>query len=162
MVVRLRWRVVSPRFCNPTTILRSCLGFLLENTFRLAWLSTKVTSMSAMEEWFSATTSLTETVDMGAVWEDEEEDIGFWLWLWGNVMNKSVEDADLCFICFCPSRDWRSCSSSLTKFMAPPTMEAWSPYSTITQKKLNNGTKYQLYIYWFNQRTYPLHVRRRH
>lgn len=49
------------RDCNPDTILSSCFGRLLDLIFRLAWLSTMVTSMSAMTAWFPPTVSAMDT-----------------------------------------------------------------------------------------------------
>lgn len=51
--VTLRCSGISRRLCSPTTSFTSCFGRRLESTFRLAWLSTTVTSMFAVAARFS-------------------------------------------------------------------------------------------------------------
>lgn len=121
-VVTLRWRTVRSRLWNPATIFKSCFGCRLESTLRLAWLSTIVTSMSAIAEWFSTTVSFVE-LRLRLV---EQE---YWGKLKKSAKGEEKPASDCWVICFWASRDWRSCSSSLTKFIAPPTMDAWSPYT---------------------------------
>lgn len=83
--------------------------------------------MSATAEWFLATISLGLVVLLALV-ESEE--------YWGNVKKlvkgEDEEEDELpasaksgrSLILLLASRVWRSCSSSLTKLIAPPTMDA--------------------------------------
>ena len=119
-VETLRWRMLSMRLWSPTTIFISCPGCFFESTFRFAWLSTMVTSMSATAHCFCSCAIVLPRVVY-----------------WGNVKNSAkgvVVDpfnpttfSCAWFVLFWPSIDCKSCSNSFTKFMAPPIIDAWSP-----------------------------------
>lgn len=137
-VVTLRWRILKRRACKEATIFKRSLGRFFERIFRLAWLSTIVTSMSAAAHRLLLLLLLTEE----SLFSVE----GFWavarVEYWGKVKNSANGDNDgdetgeekpssslSCFfvlLCWL-SIDCKNCSSSLTKLMAPPTIDAWSP-----------------------------------
>lgn len=131
---------------KPATNLKSCLGLRRDRIRRLACVSIKVTSISAMA-------ALVFDVYFLEFWDQV---------YWGykkNCAKGGVRNFVLAVVVLlllfssCPpipcciswsfwaSRDCKRCSSSFTNSIAPPTIEAWSPYTTKTQKKLINNKK---------------------
>lgn len=151
VVVTLRWSTVSPRFWIPATILNSWRGRCADSTRTLACVSTKMTSMSA-NPGSESRLSCSCTAWSQEYWGNEKK------WAKGGksatrpspvtlllppprplfpmaVLVQLCTLSDLDVGCrrsdlFCASRDCRNCSSSLMKSMAPPTIEAWSPWET--------------------------------
>lgn len=142
-VVTLRWRMVRRRVWKPETNFDICLGFFFERIRRFAWVSIKVTSMSAIEALLIKV---------------------YFLPTWEKVCSESEKNSangvnnELLFLvvgippgselivadCFRKFSFWTSsectrCSSSFTNSMAPPTMEAWSPCR-------NNGANWWKYL----------------
>lgn len=127
MVVTVRWRMVSWRDWIPPTNLESCLGLILRDMIlRFAWVSINVTSISA-------TAALVFDVNLLGQWDQV---------YWGQSSNCAkgvcttleveveVETSAWCRSwSFWASRECKRCSSSFTNSMAPPTMDAWSPYT---------------------------------
>jgi len=129
-VVTLRWRMVSLRLWRPRTIFMRWEGCFFERIFRLAWLSTIVTSMSATAHAFCSCFGVPRVV------------------YWGNVKNSAKgvfhsfnpTFSSPCFLLFSPSIDCKTCSNSFTKLIAPPMIDAWSPcFSKLTQLPLTNS-----------------------
>lgn len=128
--VTLRWRTESRRHWSPATNFNSCLGRLFESTFRLAWLSTIVTSMSPNAIGRGLSVASGELVSIQLFFELVE--------YWGKAKKSAKSEGEdrplLSGGCCCwgvvllwDSRVWRSCSSSFTKLIAPPIIDAWSP-----------------------------------
>jgi len=137
MVVTLRCRIVRKSVWKPATNLVSCPGFVLVRILRFAWVSINVTSISAIA-------ALVLDVYLLGVWDHV---------YWGYTKNCAKGGFDIamsslfcttscCKSCnFLASSDCKRCSSSFTNSMAPPTIEAWSPY---------NKTKNCILINWTN------------
>lgn len=133
-LVTLRCSTVSRWACRPTISRSSCLGRRRASTRRLAWLSTIVTSTSATADGFDdpdASTLPSSLVVGGAAGATVAALIEYC----GKVKklaNGGGGDASLRSAVhwrrdedrLCASSDWSSCSSSLTKLIAPPTMDA--------------------------------------
>lgn len=121
--------MINPRLCKPETTLRRSFGLLFVLILRLAWFSTRLTSISA--------NALTSCIKFSLTVEEPVEN-------WGTLKasEKGVADEipppgkEFSFGSPLEFRMWRRCSSSLMKFMAPPTIDAWSHW--------NHGKKYIL------------------
>lgn len=149
MVETVRWRIVRWSEWIPATNLESCdlaAIFLRERILRFAWVSIKVTSMSAVAPLVFEVYLL----------------LGQWLWdhecSWeyssncvkgddGTILEGVVTISSGLCCCWCwkswsfwASRDCRRCSSSFTNSMAPPTIEAWSP---CMQMQLHNQKQWE-------------------
>lgn len=135
--------MVSWSVWMPATNFESCLGLILRVKIRrFAWVSISVTSISAISAL------VFDVYLLGLCWWNHE------YWPWGISCPKNCENGDITdctnlglevvllssftvLLCiswsFWASRESKRCSSSFTNSMAPPTIEAWSPY---TQKQL--------------------------
>lgn len=139
----LRWRTLRCSVWNPVISFESCLGLRRERIRRFAWVSIKVTSISAMaalvfdvyllEIWDQVYWGYAKNCAKGGGTCNLELSalilLLSWSWSW-------LDPPLLLIPCrtwsFWASSDCKRCSSSLTNSIAPPTIEAWSPY---TQKE---------------------------
>lgn len=128
MVVTLRWRMDRRSVWKPATNFGSCLGFRRDRILRFAWVSIKLTSISAMA-------SSVFVVYLLGIWDH------VYCGYTKNCANGGCRNLQVVASSsingptpgcgswsFWASRDCKRCSSSFTNSMAPPTMEAWSPY----------------------------------
>lgn len=138
MVITLRWRMERWSVWKPATNLESCLGLRRDRIRRLAWVSIKVTSISAMaalvfdvyflEIWDQVYWGYTKNCAKGGVRD-------FVLAVVMLLLFSSAPPMPCCITwSFWASRDCKRCSSSLTNSIAPPTIEAWSPYTAAATK----------------------------
>lgn len=151
-MLTVRWRMVSWSVWTPATNFESCLGLILWVTIRrFAWVSIKVTSISAMsalvfdvnllgvccwdqEDWWPWETSLSKNCNNGVT-------IGCTTLEFAVVLLSSFTTLLGRSWSLWASRDCRRCSSSFTNSMAPPSIEAWSPYTK--KEKLIRRKEYQ-------------------
>lgn len=134
MVRRTEW--------NDATILESCRSLRRERIRIFAWVSIKVTSMSAMaalvSDVYLLLSWLLEQLNWGYAknWANGlpwicllssfSSTIIWWLLTLLLLLSPCSNNAN-----FLASSDCRMCSSSFTNSIAPPTIEAWSPYTII-------------------------------
>ena len=139
----LRWSTERESDCRAATSFESCGGpvvattevhwkpLLLDRILMLAWVSIRVTSRSSIAVF-------TELVEpflfswLGSYEWRKNCDRDRWGFSGSQFESWLVEDVtvwlSLSFWSFWTSRDSNWCSSSLIKSMAPPTIEAWSPF----------------------------------
>ena len=155
----LRCKTVSLRSSNATMALSNWPGLLWLWIFKFTWVWITVTSISATSDLFSAFTSSPQFPSSEPI-------------LHCGKMKKPLDGTtvELSFpslfflILFCASREWSSCSSSFTKSIAPPIIEAWSPLILNKTKKasiLQNCKTKDWNFIEFNDIKLPFEYRRR-
>lgn len=140
------------RHWSPATIFRSCFGLLFDSILRLAWLSTRFTSMSAITDLFSAADSLEFVAAAGELLAWFECVVEYC----GKEKKSAKSGDDMPFSCCCwwvlvlfwASRVWRCCSSFFTKFIAPPIIDAWSAWKWSLSLILEKGKHKELQNRW--------------
>lgn len=156
-VVTLRWRMERRTEWKEATILESCRTRLRERIRMLAWVSIRVTSISAMAAllWdeYLLPNWLWEQLNWGYAknWVNGVvvpkncllSSSVFWgvgeAWLWTRPpLLSSCPFPFTSNAYFLASSDCKMCSSSFTNSMAPPTIEAWSPYKIQHSSPLRN------------------------
>ena len=126
----LRCKTVRLSSSNATIALANCPRLLWHFIFKFTWFCTAVTSISAASDFFFTVLFSSHLPPFSARLSLCGGEVKYWL----DEM-PMVEPASISFILFCASRDWRSCSSSFTKSIAPPIIDAWSPCFIQQQKK---------------------------
>jgi len=126
----LRCKTVSPRSSNATIALNNCPGILWHFIFKFTWFCTAATSISVASDFFFTVLSSSQVPPSSNRRSHCGCEVEYWL---GEM--PAVEAVSISLIFFCASRDWTSCSSSFTKSIAPPMIDAWSPFF-IQQKKI--------------------------
>ena len=135
MVVMLVWRIERWRSSKAAIVLISCPGLLLESILIMASNPSSFTSTSAKHDLFSAVSSRSTP--------PPSESVTFPVIIWGLLTEVMGEEVVVVVVMsprcllpvspkilrrFCDSRHCRSCSSSRTNSIAPPMIDAWSPY----------------------------------
>ena len=137
MVVMLVWRIERWRSSKAAIVIISCPGRLLESILIMASNPSSFTSTSAKHDFFSAfsswippppSNSVTFPVIINGLVEVMGEEVIIVVVMSPPCMSlvspKTLRR-------FCDSKHCRSCSSSLKNSIAPPTIDAWSPYTLI-------------------------------
>lgn len=156
MVVMLVWRIMSWRSSSAAMILINCPGLLLDKILIIASNPRSFTSTSAKRDLLSAVSSRSPpplSISTSCfIWsftgKGGEKNGGCCC-----VAGAAARAAEFstCLDCasprslllFCDSKHWRSCSNSLTNSIAPPIIEAWSPFIDTSKKKIKRETKNQ-------------------
>lgn len=143
MVVMLVWRILNCKSSNAAIALMSWPGLLRERIFIMASNPKSFTSTSAKQDLFSAVSSRSPvSKSISLIWSfgkgkggGNNGVCGCWL--------MAIEESPICrpppgaaaaspkiLRRFCDSKHCRSCSNSLTNSIAPPIIDAWSPYKS--------------------------------
>ena len=143
MVVMLVWRILNCKSSKAAMVLMSCPGLLLDKILIIASNPNSFTSTSAKQDLFSAVSSRSPvSKSMNLIWslgrelaEAKGGKTGCWWGCGTTAILLFVDESPTCLwaspkilLLFCDSKHWSSCSSSLTNSIAPPMIEAWSPY----------------------------------
>ena len=137
---------MSLRLWSPATIFKSCLGCCFESILRLAWLSTIVTSMSATAHWFCCCCWAIDSFAVAVAGESLHwvARVEYWgkekNWANGEEEEENPLVSGSCFVLLWTSMDCNNCSNSFTKLIAPPIIDAWSPYNTTINKSITTTT----------------------
>ena len=135
IVVMLVWRILSCKSSRAAMVLISCPGLLLDNILINASNPKSFTSTSAKHDLLSAVSSCSPVSNSTSfIWSLERgmpgKNGGWGCWI-GTDDDESpigLGPSPYSLLLFCDSRHWRSCSNSLTNSIAPPIIDAWSPY----------------------------------
>lgn len=141
MVVMLVWRILNCKSSSAAMVLRSWPGLLLERIFIIASNPRSLTSTSAKHDLISAVSSrrpLSNSISFNSSFgRGKGGNKGDWDgWIAIEVespMGRGAASLPKSRRLFWDSKHWSSCSNSLTNSMAPPIIDAWSPYKFTSQ-----------------------------